>query len=68
MEVSSGKASASDSRFVASFLDGRRRFLVFWFAFSIRAFRIDRLMMRLSFLEWNSRRGFSALGFGAVGA
>ncbi len=48
----SGKASASDSRLVTSFLDGRLRFSDegFAFDFSIREIRADRLIMRLSLL------------------
>lgn len=47
----SGKASASDSRFVINFLDALLRFWDegFDFDFSIREIKVDRLMMRLSF-------------------
>lgn len=46
----SGKASASDSRFVTNFLDGRLRFWDegFAFDFSIREIKVERLIMRLS--------------------
>lgn len=46
----SGKASASDSRFVTNFLDARLRFWDEGFAldFSIRESKVERLIMRLS--------------------
>lgn len=46
----SGKASASDSRFVTNFLDARLRFWDegFAFDFSIREIKVERLIMRLS--------------------
>lgn len=47
----SGRASASDSRFVASFLDARRHFGVFWEVFSILETKLACLIARLSFLE-----------------
>lgn len=46
----SGKASASDSRFVTNFLDARLRFWDegFAFDFSIRDIKVERLIKRLS--------------------
>lgn len=45
----SGKASASESRLVASFLDARRRLVAFWELFSIFETKLACLMVRLSF-------------------
>lgn len=44
----SGKAPASDSRFVINFLEGRLRFLDEGFDFSIREINAECLIMRLS--------------------
>lgn len=48
----SGKASASEPRFVTNFLDARLRFWDegFAFDFSIREIKVERLIMRLSLL------------------
>lgn len=51
-----GSASASDSRFVTSFLEGRRRFLIVALNFSMRERRTECLMVRLSFFDVTPRR------------
>ena len=56
-----GKASASDSRLVISFFDGRLRFLLEGLDFSIRERRVECLMIRLSFLD--VEKAFCALGW-----
>ena len=47
----SGKASTSDSRLATSFLDGRLRFLLALFDFSIRETSAACLIVRLSFFD-----------------
>jgi hypothetical protein len=49
--LASGRASASDSSVVTSFLDGRRRLRGFLWAFSIRFTKAECLIRRLSCLE-----------------
>ena len=51
-----GSASASDSRFVTSFLDGLRRFLVVAVDFSMREMRAECLIVLLSFFDVAPKR------------
>jgi hypothetical protein len=58
------RASASDSRFVTSFLFGRRRFWIFEEDFSILPTNAECLIVRLSLLD--DEKGASSVGVGRV--
>ncbi|KAL5466624.1 hypothetical protein PMIN07_003591 [Paraphaeosphaeria minitans] len=59
------RASARDSRFVTSFLFGRRRFWIFEEDFSILLTKSECLVVRLSFLE-EEKSASSSVGVGRV--